>query len=270
MLQQFKILLFALIFHSVYSNYEDYDVDSTTSDESCIRPDETASESNCYCYSQPEIDFEYSICATNKCLLDDSRYQLIHGKCFYFEKETKNFLDARENCKKKGGKLYEPKNGSDLKNIAKIAFDVIGRTLNGNAIPWIGILDSATGAPGSAIEGTWVYDSNGLKIKFNLPLYTYGQQAYNCIEVYTSKHIQGKVFNEHCSRIRSSICELDFDRPVYPISTREADYGHQITTRPPDVQTFQRPCSALFKVITEKYIIFKLISFEFDSNVYIY
>ena len=78
MLHQFKILLFALIFHIVYSNYEDYDVDSTTSNESCIRPDETASESNCYCYGQPETDFEYSICATNKCLLDDSRYVSIN------------------------------------------------------------------------------------------------------------------------------------------------------------------------------------------------
>ena len=161
MLQQFKILLFALIFHSVNSNYEDFDMDSITSDESCNMPDGTGSESNCYCYSQPETDFEYSICAKNKCLLDDSRYQLINGKCFYFEKETKNFLDARENCKKKGGRLYEPKNGSELKNIAKIALDVIGITLIGNKQAWIGILDSATGAPGSAIEGTYVYDSNG-------------------------------------------------------------------------------------------------------------
>ena len=129
-------------------------------------------------------------------------YQLIHGKCFYFEKETKNFLDASENCKKKGGRLYEPKNGSELKNIAKIAHDVIRQ------LAWIGILDSATGAPGGAIEGTYVYDSKGQNIKFTLPWYTYGQQAYSCIEVYTQPNIQGKVFNEHCSRIRSSICEL--------------------------------------------------------------
>ena len=208
MLHQFKILLFALIFHIVYSNYEDYDVDSTTSDESCIRPDETASESNCYCYGQPETDFEYSICATNKCLLDDSRYQLIHGKCFYFEKETKNFLDARENCKKKGGRLYEPKNGLELKNIAKIAHDVIKITVIGNKLAWIGILDSATDAPGSVKEGTMVYDSNGLKIQFNLYRWGRGQQHHNCIEVYTQPSLQGKVFNEHCSRIRSSICEL--------------------------------------------------------------
>ena len=44
------------------------------SDESCIRPDETWSESNCLCYSQPETDFGYSICAPKKCPLDDPNY----------------------------------------------------------------------------------------------------------------------------------------------------------------------------------------------------
>ena len=120
-------------------------------------------------------------------------------------------MDARENCKKKGGRLYEPKNRSELKNIAKIAHDVVGNCVKcvlGNKLAWIGILDSATGAPGGAIEGTYVYDSSGQNIKFNLPWYTYGQQAYNCIEVYAQPNLQGKVFNEHCSRIRSSICEL--------------------------------------------------------------
>ena len=202
MLHQFKILLFALIFHIVYSNYEDYDVDSTTSDESCIRPDETASESNCYCYGQPETDFEYSICATNKCLLDDSRYQLIHGKCFYFEKEAKNFLDARENCKKKGGRLYEPKDNVSLKKIANIA---VNRIVNRDA--WIGILDPSTCAPGSVIEGTYVYDSNGKNIKFNLRRYAKAQQSHKCIQANINGH-QGKVLREHCSRIRPSICEL--------------------------------------------------------------
>ena len=165
-------------------------------------------------------------------MLDDSRFRLVHGKCFYFEMEAKNFLDARNNCRKKGAKLYEPKNGSELKNIAKIAHDVIG-----NKLAWIGIRDSATDAPGSVIEGTYVYDSNGINFQFNLPRWGYGQQNHNCIEVYTQPSLQGKVFNEHCSRIRSSICELDFDR------SSEADYGYQITTHPLDFQTFIRPSS---------------------------
>ena len=72
MLQQFKILLLALIFRRVLSNYEDYSIDSTTRDDSCTEPNETGTESNCYCYSQPEIEFEYSICAPKKCPLDDA------------------------------------------------------------------------------------------------------------------------------------------------------------------------------------------------------
>ena len=204
MLQQFKILLLALIFHIVLSNYEGYEIDSTNSHEMCTEPDETVSDSNCYCYSQPETDFEYSICATNKCLLDDSRYQLIHGKCFYFEKETKNFLDARENCKKKGGRLYEPEDVVSLKKIAKNAVKSI---VNRDA--WIGILDSSTGHPGSVKEGTYVFDSNGQNIKFNLRRYATAQQSHKCIQVYIpNTGLQGQVMREHCSRIRPSICEL--------------------------------------------------------------
>jgi hypothetical protein len=199
-------------------------------------------------------------------MLDDSRFRLVSGKCFYFEKEAKNYLDARENCKKKGGKLYEPKDVVALKKIAKIAVNSI---VNRDA--WIGILDSSTGHPGSVIEGTYVYDSNGQNIKFNLRRYVTSQQSSKCIQVYIpNNRLQGQVMREHCSRIRPSICELNFDRSVYPISTRGADYGRQITTRPPDFQTIQRPCIALFKVITENYIIFKLTSFEIDSNACIY
>ena len=72
MLQQFKILLLALIFRRVLSNYEDYSIDSTTRDDSCTEPNETGTESNCYCYSQPETEFEYSICAPKQCPLDDA------------------------------------------------------------------------------------------------------------------------------------------------------------------------------------------------------
>ena len=55
---QFKILLLSVIFQRVHSNFE-IEIDSTTSYESCNDPVETASESNCYCYNEPEVDFEY-------------------------------------------------------------------------------------------------------------------------------------------------------------------------------------------------------------------
>ena len=58
MMLQLKILLLALIFHCAHSNFES-EIDSTKSYESCNDPVETASESNCYCYNEPEVDFEY-------------------------------------------------------------------------------------------------------------------------------------------------------------------------------------------------------------------
>ena len=72
MLLQFKIILLTTIFHLVLSNYEEFDMDSIAIDESCKKPDETMLESNCYCYSQPETEFDYSICAPKKCPLNDA------------------------------------------------------------------------------------------------------------------------------------------------------------------------------------------------------
>ena len=127
---------------------------------------------------------------------------------FILKRRLRIFWTQGKTAKKKVGRLYEPKNGLELKNIAKIAHDVIGITVIGNKRAWIGILHSATGAPASVKEGTMVYDSNGLNIQFNLYRWGWGQQHHNCIEVFTQASLQGKVFNEHCSRIRSSICEL--------------------------------------------------------------
>ena len=140
MLQQFKILLLALIFRLVLSNYEDYSIDSTTSDESCIEPIETGTESNCYCYSQPENDFEHSICAPKKCPLDDANYRSVHGRCFYFENERKTFVNSRENCKSKGGKLYEPKDVVEMNEIAQLSgLAKVGPTLGLANWFWIGL-----------------------------------------------------------------------------------------------------------------------------------
>ena len=55
---QLTILFLALIFQRVLSNFE-IEIDPTTSFESCDDPVETAPESNCYCYNEPEVDFEY-------------------------------------------------------------------------------------------------------------------------------------------------------------------------------------------------------------------
>ena len=163
---QSKILLLVLTFHIVHSSDKDLEMDSTTSHESCVDPDETTSESNCFCYNEPEKQFEYSICAptiettTTPFICPEkgkfSFYRLVQGKCFYFERAYMNWEGARDNCKQKGGKLFEPKNVAELKQIALIAYNVIGNV----AMAWIGITDIAS-------EGTFIYDSNGQSITFN-------------------------------------------------------------------------------------------------------
>ena len=202
MLQQIKILLMALIFHFVHSNTgDDFDSGSTTSDKSCTEPDKMASESNCYCYSQPETDFEYSICAKNNCPLEDANYRLIHGKCFYFGIGFMNFEDARESCKQKGGKLYEPKD----KDIGSVEMVEIVKILN-HDWAWIGITDTAK-------EGNYVYSSNGLRIDFN-PFWCHASgdrgTSFNCITVMTQvgHRCFGQFHASTCHSTKSSICEL--------------------------------------------------------------
>ena len=220
MLLQCKIIILSLIFHFVHSNYEDFDMDSITSDENCNKPDDIGSESNCYCYSQPEIDFEYSICAitndiTKNCTYDDLKYpgpeyRFVHGKCFYLEKEYKTFEDARENCKKNGGKLYEPKtvvefrhNNRQYWNISNIP---IFPGFNNNYM-WIGITDIAR-------EGSYVYDSNGKSITFNPPWYIDLSRGHkfphgtgsNCIAI--NNAFKAYTFDLPCLDTYASLCEL--------------------------------------------------------------
>ena len=128
---QSKILLLVLIFHIVHSIDKNLEKDSTTSHESCVEPDETMSESNCFCYNEPEKQFEYSICTPTIetttttpfiCPVKGkfSFYRLVQGKCFFFERAYMNWEGARDNCKQKGGKLFEPKSVAELKQIALI------------------------------------------------------------------------------------------------------------------------------------------------------
>ena len=161
MLQQFKILLLVLVFNLVHSNYEDFEIDSSASHDSCTEPDETVSEANCYCYSQPETDFEYSVCAPKKCQqyrhnCKDPGYFLVQGKCFYSGKDRKDFKDAKENCKFKGGKLYEPKDIVKMK-------EVLIKSGLGHNWALIGIKDISA----KASEGNYAYDSNNKSINFS-------------------------------------------------------------------------------------------------------
>ena len=171
MMMQFKILVLVLILHIVDSKDKDLEIDSTTSHESCIDSDETKYESNCFCYNEPEKEFEYSVCALiieatttsttpttthkpcpvlnmpDRCYQKD-RYRLVQGGiCFYFERKYMNWEDARDNCKQKGGKLYEPKDVAEMKHMALVAWGVCNF---GYSFTWLGITDTA-------MEGTFVY-----------------------------------------------------------------------------------------------------------------
>ncbi len=136
---------------------------------------------------------------TPPCPIEDSRYRLMHNRCFYFEKEELTFEAAKANCKEKGGKLYEPKDVTKMKEIAKISDGIRGT----NPFVWIGITDSA-------VEGNFVYDSDGANINFNPTWHgNYGAKgtSYNCICTGTKSSDLGKVGNLQCSWRRPSICE---------------------------------------------------------------
>ena len=132
-------------------------------------------------------------------------YRLIQGKCFYFEWKYKNFKDAKENCKQKGGKLYEPMDAVVMKEIAKISG--IGPSYT-NIWAWIGITDTAK-------EGNYVYESNSQSIKFSPPWAPlgYGAQgiSFNCIGLQVNGNsYRGTLADLKCSAYHSmySICEL--------------------------------------------------------------
>ena len=124
----------------------------------------------------------------------------IQPTTYYFEKQGKTFEDARENCKEKGGKLYEPKDAVKMKEIVKTN---AGNTHN--TCLWIGITDIAS-------EGNYVYDSIGQSINFSPTWYSshgaFGR-SYNCICTGTETNgVFGKLADVSCSGKRQSICEL--------------------------------------------------------------
>ena len=68
-----------------------------------------------------------------------------------------NFEKARENCKQKGWKLFEPMDFVELREVSK--FPGYNDFKHWDFM-WIGITDIAS-------EGNYVYDSNGKSITLN-------------------------------------------------------------------------------------------------------
>ena len=111
------------------------------------------------------------------CPIDKQYYQMIGGKCFYFEPAGLTHNEAQANCMEKfenydGGKLFEPKNNHENYKMTDIAWDVLGFSY-----AHIGVNDNVQ-------EGSWVFDSDGSTVGYNPGWHTtYGGSHLNCIVI---------------------------------------------------------------------------------------
>ena len=142
----------------------------------------------------------------------------VYERCFYIEREAKTFVNSKENCKAKGGKIYEPKNVVELNGIANLA-----AKLGISGFVWIGIRIIYNN-PQNLNYASYVYDSNNQNINFYPPWGCHlmgvpncGKRGtyYTCLRVLTQRSIAsilgnfGKVIDSSCNRAKVfSICEL--------------------------------------------------------------
>ena len=134
------------------------------------------------------------------CLVDKQYYQMIGGKCFYFEPEALTHNKAQEDCMEKfenydGGKLFEPKNNHENYKMSDIAWDVLGFSF-----AHIGVTNKGQE------EGSWAFDSDGSTVEYNpgWHLISYGGNYKNCIHIAND----GDWTAFPCKNSRSqSICE---------------------------------------------------------------
>lgn len=142
------------------------------------------------------------------CPIEDSKYRLIDGICFFYESTRLNYDTAKANCETKfdgNGRLYEPRSLDTMKKVREtgVANDL------GN-FPWIGINDISE-------EGTWVYTSDGSTVSISIPwgsgYYDYGSRgtSYNCVLFgWLSGSNSDKVMDLGCNYgAYPSICEPD-------------------------------------------------------------
>ena len=110
---------------------------------------------------------------TPPCPTNDPNYHKLNDHCIFFEKSSKNYEDAKQNCETKfdgRGKLFEPKTWSENEMAYKIAKATYSYW-------WIGVNDKQT-------EGSFVYESNGSPISFTPKFYLgWGSKgtSKNCI-----------------------------------------------------------------------------------------
>ena len=132
-----------------------------------------------------------------KCPTDDSNYQVIDGKCFFFEKNPMAFKKAQKNCGRKmaHGKLFEPATAELNDKIWTKAKEIFGY----GYMVWLGVSMDENRYP--------VYDSTGENVSFT-NRWNYGQPAslvrnQNCVNFYQSNFWSTEI----CSINILSICE---------------------------------------------------------------
>ena len=126
---------------------------------------------------------------------------------FYFGFEQNSFVNSRENCKSKGGKLYEPKDVVEMNEIAQLSglanwFWIGLRIIRNNSI-----YNDTT----KSYNDNYVYDSNNQSINFDPPWYSnFGKTGglYTCIRILTADPNVGKLLDSNCAARMFSICEL--------------------------------------------------------------
>ena len=134
-----------------------------------------------------------------KCPTSKPNYHSIDNRCYYFEKTSKTYNDAKQNCNTKftrGGKLFEPKSSSLNKKVNRVALGIR------SAHWWIGINDKRN-------EGSWVYDSDGTSVTFSIPWYPKepnGGSSQNCLVYWNPSQI-GQLSDLACTNSYLSICE---------------------------------------------------------------
>ena len=137
-----------------------------------------------------------------ECPIDDPNYAFIGGTCYYFDTVHRTKLEAKENCIKNYGKLWEPNTVDLIDQVHSKAKDV-SRSQHW----WVGISDESS-------EGTYKFESNEEIFPFNTPKIApwkgnepNGGSTENCVAMHRNDPME--FYDVRCTDGRKyhSICE---------------------------------------------------------------
>ena len=121
----------------------------------------------------------------------------------------KSFEEAQSSCASNGGKLFEPRNLQQNKEVADAVFEING--YDGYEFWWIGVDDKEK-------EGSFQWSTSKQSTNFSnwssgQPNNFYGNQ--DCVNMLTSysanSDIHGKWYDTPCTELRPFICVFKYD-----------------------------------------------------------